>query len=199
MSATERREEILEAARHVLATRGSAATTDDIARAAGVSQPYVVRLFGSKQDLVLETYRAACAEILDAFRGVEAGPDAGREMGDAYIRLLADRDLLALLMHGFLSSAGEGVAALARFTLGEAFRLFLERTGGTEDDARQFVAQGMLTNVLVSTDALAHAGEHVGLDGLMACSLDLEALLDRNPLTARRQDDSGAGGVAAAH
>lgn len=184
MSATERRAEVLLAARHVLATRGLAATTDDVARAAGVSQPYVVRLFGSKQDLVLETYRAACGEVIAAFEAVPAGPEAGRQMGEAYIRLVADRDLLTLIMHGFSAGADEPVAELARFTLGEAFRLFRDRTGASADDARQFVAQGMLTNVLVATDALAHVGEHEGLDGLVECALDLPALLGRSPVTA---------------
>ncbi len=182
MSASERRAEVLLAARHVLATRGQSATTDDVARAAGLSQPYVVRLFGSKQELVLETYRAACDEVVAAFEAVPAGPEAGRRMGEAYIRLLADRDLLTLLMHGFSPGADEPVAALARFTLGEAFRLFRERTGATDDDARQFVAQGMLINVLVATDALGHVGEHEGLDGLVACALDVPAMLYRNPV-----------------
>lgn len=186
MSATERRAEVLRAARHVLATRGTGATTDEVARAAGVSQPYVVRLFGSKQELVLETYRGACDEVVAAFEAVPPGPEAGRMMGEAYIRLVADRDLLTLLMHGFSAGADEEVAALGRFTLGEAFRLFRERTGASADEARQFVAQGMLTNVLVATDALSHVGEHVGLDGLVECALDLPALLGRSPLTAGR-------------
>lgn len=177
LSADERRAQILVAARRVLAAHGTGATTDDIARAAGVSQPYVVRLFGSKQDLVLEVYRAAAAEVIAAFRAVAPGPEAGQRMSEAYIRLLADRDLLSLLMQGFTAGADPEVAAEARSTLGEAFRLFRDRTGASEGEARDFVAQGMLLNVLVSTDALGHRDEHPGLDGLVACSLDLPALL----------------------
>ena len=176
MPAAQRRTEILAAARHVLARGGQSATTDDVARAAGVSQPYVVRLFGSKAGLVLEAHRAAAAEVIEAFEAVPAGPDAARALGEAYIRLLADRDLLVLLMQGFLAAPESEVAAVARHTLGEAFRIFRDRTGSGDDEARTFVAQGMLINVLVATDALAHRGEHEGFDGLVACAIDPASL-----------------------
>lgn len=190
MPAAQRRAEILAAARHVFATRGPGATTDDVARAAGVSQPYVVRLFGSKQELVLEAYRAAADEITAAFESVPAGPDAAHALGEAYVRLLADRDLLVLLMQGFMADPDSAVGDVARRTLGEAFRVFRERTGLGDDEARTFVAQGMLINVLVATDAMAHRGEHEGLDGLVACTMDLEALLERSPLTRRTAPDA---------
>jgi len=191
MPAEQRRAEILRAARHVFATRGLAATTDDVARAAGVSQPYVVRLFGSKQELVLEAYRAAAAEITAAFEAVPAGPDASYAMGEAYVRLLADRDLLVLVMQGFIADPGSAVGDVARATLGEAFRLFRERTGLGDDEARTFVAQGMLINVLVATDAMSHRGDHPGLDGLVECTMDVEALLGRAQGTRRPVVDAG--------
>src|SRR3954447_2150954 len=103
MSGAQRREEILVAARTVFAERGYAASTDEVARAAGVSQPYVVRMFGTKRELFLEAYSVASAEIIAALTAVPAGPDAGLRMGDAYIGLLADRDLLRLVMHGFIA------------------------------------------------------------------------------------------------
>ena len=109
MSGTQRRAEILVAARTVFAERGYAASTDEVARAAGVSQPYVVRLFGTKRELFLEAYSEASAQILEALGAVPAGPDAGTPMGDAYVGLLADRDLLRLVMHGFIAGADEEV------------------------------------------------------------------------------------------
>src|SRR3954451_3613839 len=88
MTGAARRGQILAAARAVFADKGFAATTDEVARAAGVSQPYVVRLFGSKRELFLAAYRLAAGEIEAALRAVPAGPDAGALMGDAYVRLL---------------------------------------------------------------------------------------------------------------
>src|SRR3954470_16312178 len=107
MSGAQRRAEILVAARRVFAERGYAASTDEVARAAGVSQPYVVRLFGTKRELFLEAYKVASSEVLAALSGVAAGPDAGMAMGDAYVGLLGDRDLLRLLMHGFIAGADD--------------------------------------------------------------------------------------------
>lgn len=177
MSSSERREQILRAARAVFAEGGYQATTDQVARAAGVSQPYVVRLFGSKRDLFLAVYRDAADAVLRALRSVPAGPDAGERMGTAYVALLADRDLLRVLMQGFIAGTDDEVGRVARHTLGEVHRLFEERTGGTPDEARRFVATGMLINVLLAVDAPAHLGEDRGLDGLVKCAiLDVEGL-----------------------
>ena len=62
------------------------------------------------------------------------GPDAGAQMADAYVGLLDDRNLLRLTMHGFIAGADDEVGKIARHTLGEAFRLFQERTGADDDD-----------------------------------------------------------------
>ena len=172
MRSTERRDQILAAARKVFAEGGLSATTDQVAREAGVSQPYVVRLFGSKRDLMLAVYRDVCDQLLEAFRAVPAGPEAATEMGAAYVELLNDRDLLRILMQGFLAGNDEEVGSLARHALGEVYRLFMERTGGTPDDGRTFVATGMLINVLLAVDAPAHRSEDEGLDALMACVIE---------------------------
>ncbi|MCR6689663.1 TetR/AcrR family transcriptional regulator [Cellulomonas sp.] len=169
MSSDQRREQILAAARRVFAEGGYGATTDEVARAAGVSQPYVVRLFGSKRELFAAAYQAATGEVLTALGAVPAGPDAERLMGQAYLSLIADRDLLRLLMHGFIAGTEDEVGRAARHCLGESFRLYSERTGATPDEARQFVAFGMLLNVLVAVDAEAHRGQDEGLDGLTDC------------------------------
>ena len=156
MSGTQRRDEILVAARTVFAERGYAASTDEVARAAGVSQPYVVRLFGTKRELFLEAYRRQRADHRSALAPCRPARTRAVRMGDAYIGLLADRDLLRLVMHGFIAGADEEVGRVARHTLGEAFRLFQERSGEDEQAARVFVAQGMLINVLLAVDAPAH-------------------------------------------
>ncbi|KQT01461.1 TetR family transcriptional regulator [Cellulomonas sp. Leaf395] len=172
MSGAQRRAEILVAARKVFAERGYAASTDEVARAAGVSQPYVVRLFGTKRELFLAAYSEASTQILATLGAVPAGPDAGHAMGDAYVSLLADRDLLRLVMHGFIAGADAEVGRVARHTLGEAFRLFRERSGADDEAARAFVAQGMLINVLLAVDAPAHRGEDGGMDALVQCVQD---------------------------
>src|SRR6187549_1525345 len=54
LSADERRAEVVEAAVKAFASSGLHGTsTEEIARLAGVSQPYLFRLFGTKRDLFL--------------------------------------------------------------------------------------------------------------------------------------------------
>ena len=171
MTASERREQILHAALTVFADGGYAGTTtDQVAREAGVSQPYVVRLFGGKQPLFAEVYSRASARVVAALAAVAPGPDAKQEMGEAYIGLLADRNLLLLLMHGFAAGSEPEIGRLARWTLSEAFRLYVERTGEGPDEARIFVAHGMLINVLLAVNATEHLSENPALDALAVCT-----------------------------
>ena len=169
MSGEERREQILHAARRVFAEGGFAATTDEVARAAEISQPYVVRLFGSKRDLFLEVYRQAVDQVVTTLVAAAREPDPGTAMGRAYFELIEDRDLLRLVMQGFIASTDDEVGAAARHCLGEAYRLYVEATGATAEEGRQFVAFGMLMNVLVAVDADAHRGEDPGFDALVEC------------------------------
>ena len=54
MSAEERREEVLRAAAVAFADGGyQGTTTQDVADRAGISQPYIFRLFSSKKELFL--------------------------------------------------------------------------------------------------------------------------------------------------
>jgi AcrR family transcriptional regulator len=171
MTANERREQILQAALTVFADGGYAGTTtDQVAREAGVSQPYVVRLFGGKQQLFTEVYSRASRRVVAALAAVTPGPDAKQEMGEAYVGLLADRNLLLLLMHGFAAGSEPEIGRLARWTLSEAFRLYLERTGEGPDEARIFVAHGMLINVLLAVNATEHLSENPALDALAVCT-----------------------------
>jgi AcrR family transcriptional regulator len=172
MSAEERREQILGAALRVFAEGGYAAsTTDQVARAAGVSQPYVVRMFGTKQQLFAEVYERACSRVVETLAGVEPGPDAGEQMGQAYVELLRDHDLLQLMMHGYVAGADPQIGRIARRTLAKAYRLYRERSGGSPEEARGFVAHGMLINVLVASGAPEHLGEDPDVDALTTCTM----------------------------
>src|SRR3954466_2040120 len=94
----ERREEILDAALEVFAQYGPAASTEEIAAKAGISQPYVFRLFGTKKELFKAVVARCLRETLEAFqRAAEGlrGEEALRAMGRAYSeRLLPDRTRL---------------------------------------------------------------------------------------------------------
>jgi AcrR family transcriptional regulator len=68
-SADERREEILAVAIEHFAIGGYRGTsTDVIAHEARISQPYLFRLFRTKQDLFLACDERACENLLETFR-----------------------------------------------------------------------------------------------------------------------------------
>src|SRR5262245_61621056 len=103
LSADERRDAIVVAALHAFAEGGYAGTsTEPIARAVGVSQPYLFQLYGTKRDLFLAVVRHAFGRIQLVFREAARGPSPADDpdcsvlglMGHAYKRLLSDRDLL---------------------------------------------------------------------------------------------------------
>src|SRR5437867_4725479 len=98
MSAGERRETVLEAAVVEFAIRGLAGTsTEDVARRAGISQPYLFRLFPTKKALFLALVERCFRRVEDTFTaaaGDLTGDEAMTAMADSYTRLLDDRTLL---------------------------------------------------------------------------------------------------------
>src|SRR5438477_10730175 len=95
----ERREEILDAALDEFAEHGyHGGSTEGIARRAGISQPYVFRLFGTKQELFKAVVARCFRETLEMFqRAAEGkrGKEALAAAGNAYVeRLHVDRTRL---------------------------------------------------------------------------------------------------------
>ena len=89
-----------------------------MARLAGVSQPYVIRLFGTKQALFLATVRhASRPDRADASgRPPRSEPDLAG-LGAAYDELLAERELITVLLHGFAAGGDPAIGPVVRETL----------------------------------------------------------------------------------
>src|SRR6478609_2137597 len=107
-SAEVRREEVLDIAMARFAEGGYAGTsTETIAREAGISQPYLFRLFRTKKELFLACDDRACEKIVDAFRRAADAAEPGHKleaMGAAYeTELLPDRHALFMLMQGYVA------------------------------------------------------------------------------------------------
>ncbi len=153
LSAAERTEQLVCAAITAFSHTGFAGTsTDDVARLAGVSQPYVIRLFGSKQRLFVAGIEHACGRIEQAFR--EVGPAELGTLADAFTRLLASREFLAMLLHGFAASSDPAIGAVVRDRFGRIYRLVRELSGAEVEEVRSFLATGMLLTVLASINVL---------------------------------------------
>jgi AcrR family transcriptional regulator len=153
MASDERRELVLLAATTVFGERGYAGTsTDRIAVAAGVSQPYVVRIFGTKEKLFLAVLQRALDLMMSSFRAAlaeESDQPLAMRMGLAYVDLLKDRGLLLSLMHGFVLGADPEIGRVARCGFLEVYRFLKNEAGFAPDVAADFLARGMLLNTLV--------------------------------------------------
>ncbi|WP_097211148.1 TetR/AcrR family transcriptional regulator [Rhodococcus sp. OK270] len=184
MSAPERRELVLAAASRAFARGGYAGTsTDAVAKEAGVSQPYVVRMFGSKAELFREVFARALQRIVAAFDQeldrIAAEPGGGIDpqsedfwsrLGASYGELVSDGDLLLVMMHGFSAGGTPEIGAQARAAMSEIYTQIRTRTGCTPEEAREFIAKGMLLNVLLAMQAPEHFDEDPALAELSECA-----------------------------
>jgi AcrR family transcriptional regulator len=151
-TAEERREDVLQAALVEFASGGLDGTsTDAIARRAGISQPYLFRLFPTKKELfvaaVERTFERVLSVMREAAKGY-TGMEAKEQMGDAYVELLRDETFLKLQLHAYAAACDD--AAVREATRRGFARLWDEAivlTGMTLDQSREFMATGMLLNV----------------------------------------------------
>ena len=162
-SAEERREEIVAVAIEHFALGGYHGTsTEAIARDAGISQPYLFRLFGTKKELFLACLERCHERLRETFtRAAEAAGDGDRleAMGRAYVALLADRELLQLQLQGYAACDDDDVRATASTGYAELWALVARLSGAPEDEVRAFFATGMLLNVAAAMELPQIAGD----------------------------------------
>ncbi len=151
LTAAERSEEVLQAAVVAFGASGYAGTkTDEIARLAGVSQPYVIRLFGTKQQLFLATTNRVCDRIEETFRRAAEREPTLASLGESYNELIPERELLVVLLHGFAASADPAIGETVRSRFGGIYRLVSELTGAEPAEVTQFLSTGMLLTVMAA-------------------------------------------------
>jgi AcrR family transcriptional regulator len=155
-SAEDRREEITGIALRHFAEGGYHGTsTEAIAREAGISQPYLFRLFRTKRDLFLACADRCYANIAKVFAdAVAAAPDEAPldAMGRAYEeQLLPNRHMLLFQMQSYATSEPE-IRAHVRAGFVELVRTVSAMAGFTPEEAWNFFAYGMLLNVTTALD-----------------------------------------------
>src|SRR4051812_18810326 len=133
-SKEERREEILDAAIAEFAEKGlHGASTEEIARLAGISQPYVFRLFGTKKELYLAVIARCFRQTLETFqRAAEGkrGAEALQAIGAAYGELLrSDRVYLRAQMQAHAACEDPEICAVVRAGFGDLVT-YVERVSG---------------------------------------------------------------------
>jgi AcrR family transcriptional regulator len=156
-TAAERRDAVLRAAQVAFARGGLHGTsTEEIAEAAGISQPYLFRLFGTKKRLFVATVERCMEETLELFReaaGELRGEDALHAMGAAYVRMVtSDRTRLLTQMQGYTACDDPDVREAMTIGYGR-LHLFVETVAGVDGAAvSSWFAHGMLLNVVAAMD-----------------------------------------------
>jgi AcrR family transcriptional regulator len=161
MTAEERRDEIVAAAAIEFAATGYAGTsTDSIARRAGISQPYLFQLFGTKKDLFLATVQQCFEGMARVFE--ETGKAARAEglgvnetlmrMGDAYLSLLlSDRGMLQLQLQAYAAACQDPeIRAVVRQAYLSLWQKVAKTSGADPQHLHSWFAEGMLLNVIAS-------------------------------------------------
>jgi AcrR family transcriptional regulator len=148
MTGQQRREQILAIAEDEFAMAGLAgASTETIARRAGITQAYVFRLFGTKKLLFLACVDAAFERMtlaMLAAAGGARGIEALTAMGQEYYEMLADRTAAA---------AGDGeVRDAVRASFGRLWQAVADSADLDGVTVKAFLAFGMLLNTSAALD-----------------------------------------------
>src|SRR3954469_12498247 len=160
MTAEERRADVLRTAVAQFAKHGYQGTSnEDVARAAGISQPYLFKMFPTKKSLFISLVEHGFERVRQAFVdavGDATGEDALARMGERYGELLRDRDELLLQMQAYAACDDDEIGAVTRREFGRLWREVATMSGVDEERLQQFFAMGMLMNVLAAMDAQSH-------------------------------------------
>ncbi len=151
MSADERRDKVLDVALVEFAQGGLAGTsTEAIADGAGISQPYLFRLFGTKRELFIAAANRCFENISQTFATAAAGlagAEAMHAMGDSYHALITDRDNLLAQLQMYAACGDPDIRACARSGFRKLYNQVQAASGASPADMAVFFAMGMLCNV----------------------------------------------------
>ena len=169
-----RREEILDAALLEFAEGGlHGASTEDIARRAGISQPYVFRLFGTKKELFRAVVTRCFRDTLEMFqRAAEGlrGPEALDAIGNAYVaQLQAEPIRLRIQMQAYAACHDPEIREVVRAGFGDLVAYADRVSGQPAEEISRFFAMGMLLNVFASMEQIGEGAEPWAVRLLEAC------------------------------
>jgi AcrR family transcriptional regulator len=130
----------------------------EIAKAAGISQAYLFRLFATKAALFMALVERCNARVLRTFADAAAAARAAGEpvlpaMGAAYVGLLGDRALLLNQLNAHAACDDPAIRAEVRRGFAQLVELVERESGAGPEEVRSFFAQGMLLNVLAAMRA----------------------------------------------
>ena len=158
-TAATRREDVLEAAQEQFALKGYWGTpTTDIAKAAGISQAYLFRLFPTKQELFIAGVERCMGAVRETFEHAAAphpgDPDAMFEaMAQRYSELLADRTMLLAQLQAYSACGEPAICAAVQQHYGRLVDMVRTTTGADDERVSSFFATGMLLTIVAAMGA----------------------------------------------
>ena len=157
-TAEERRETLVESAVRVFAERGFHGTpTTEVAKAAGISQAYLFRLFPTKAELYVAAVERCFARTLATFkRAAEAAGegDVLDALGHAYVESLADRTALLGQLQAHAAAVNDPVVREAvRRGFADLYEFVARASLASDEEIQAWFAHGMLLNVMTAMDA----------------------------------------------
>ncbi|HWG27211.1 TetR/AcrR family transcriptional regulator [Actinospica sp.] len=160
-TAEARRETVLRTAIGTFAARGYfGTTTTEVAKEAGISQAYVYRLFPNKESLFVAVVERCFVQVRGCLEQAVADADGGSAdvvlaaMGDAYAKLITDRDLVLIQLHAQAAAVSESaVRDAVRRGYAHVVEYVRGASGGDEHEIQNFFARGMLCHLVVSIGA----------------------------------------------
>jgi AcrR family transcriptional regulator len=175
-TAAERREAILQVAITEFAVGGlQGASTDEIARRAGISQPYLFRLYGTKMELFLAVIERVFAQTLEVFqlaagRAATGEADLFSVLGRAYGELVtSDRRLLLATLQSFAACKHTEVQEAVWRGFDEVYSYVQAVTRASPEEMHRFIANGLV--ILVGAAIDMPASDRPWARGLLeACS-----------------------------
>jgi AcrR family transcriptional regulator len=156
-TAEERRVAILAAAVPEFARGGLHGTpTEAIARRAGISQPYLFRLFGTKKQLFLAVVGECFRRTRETFAEAAGQAEPGyvlEALGAAYMEALEHDNLLAQLQ-AYAACSDDEVREAVESGYRELVAFVGRLSGAGPDEVGRFFATGMLINVIAAMGLL---------------------------------------------
>ncbi|OLR92789.1 TetR/AcrR family transcriptional regulator [Actinokineospora bangkokensis] len=159
-TADERRKTVLRTAIHAFAAKGYyGTTTTEVAKEAGISQAYLYRLFPDKEALFVAVIEH-CSQVMA--RCMSDGAAAARStdpeevlaaMGDAYARLIVDRDLLMVLRQAECAASVPAIGDAVRAHLAKQVEYARAVSGASPEQVQRFFATGQLCNLYTAIGA----------------------------------------------
>ena len=172
LPAGERREQILDVAVQVFASKGfHGASMNDVADAAGVTKPVLYQHFDSKQDLYLALLEDVGHRMLHSIAKATAGATNGKtqtELGfQAYFRFVAgDHDAFLLLFGTQANRDAESTAVIRRITDEAADAIAPLIAVDIDPDYRRTLAHGLIGLAEGASRRLVELGETFDPDAL---------------------------------